>query len=130
MGEELHFRGYVETDDEDLCRLISDIFGRNWDDQVLEWKYRRNPAGKALSAVAEKDGKVIGQTGAIPARFFVDGNEIVGSQEVDGCLDKKHGKFDTLYRLILLRRKINKENGIGFAYLFSIDISSKIAQKA
>jgi hypothetical protein len=130
MGEELLFRRYVETDDRDLSRLVSEIFGKHWDERVLEWKYRKNPAGEALSAVAVKDGKVIGQTGAIPARFSVDGNEIIGSQEVDGCLDKKLGKFDTLYRLILLRRKINKENGIGFAYLFSLDISSKIAQKA
>jgi len=130
MGEELHFRRYVETDDRDLSRLVSEIFGKDWDERVLEWKYRKNPAGSALSAVAEKDGRVIGQTGAIPSRFFVDGDEIVASQEVDGCLDKKHGKFDTLYRLILLRRKINKENAIRFAYLFSLDISSKIAQKA
>jgi len=130
MGEELHCRGYVETDDQELSRLINEIFGKHWDDQVLEWKYRKNPAGRALSAVAEKGGRVIGQSGAIPARFFVDGEEIVGSQEVDGCLDKKHGRFDTLYRLIRLRRKINEENGVGFAYLFSLAISSKIVQKA
>jgi len=130
MREELHFRRYIEEDDQDLSRLISEIFGHDWDDQVFEWKYRKNPAGMALSAVAEKNGKVIGQIGAIPARFSVDGKELVGSQEVDGCLDKKHGKFDTLYYLIRLRRKINEEEGIGFSFLFSLEVSSKIALKA
>jgi hypothetical protein len=130
MGEDLQVRGYIESDDQDLSRLMDEVFGRNWDEGVFEWKYRRNPAGRALSAVAEREGKLIGQLGAIPVRFFVDGRELVGTQEVDGCLDKKHGKFDTFFHLVRLRRKMNDENEIGFSYFFSVDISSKIAQKA
>ena len=129
MKEGLHFRPYAAADDSDLSRLIREILGRDCDGRILEWKYRRNPAGDPLSVVAEKHGKVIGQIGAVPVRFFVRGNEHIGSQEVDGCLDKEQGKFDTLFHMIRLRRKINREKGIAFSYFFSVEISSQIAQK-
>jgi len=129
MKEDLHVRRYVETDDRDLSRLIREVFGENVDQQFLEWKYRKSPGGQALSVVAEKDGRVIGQVGAIPVRFCVDGKEFIGSQEIDGCLDKKEGKFDTLYHLVRLRHKVNEECGVAFSYFFSVPVSSKIAVK-
>jgi len=125
MKEGLHFRPYAAADDSDLSRLIREILGRDCDGRILEWKYRRNPAGDPLSVVAEKHGKVIGQIGAVPVRFSVRGNEHIGSQEVDGCLDKEQGKFDTLFHMIRLRRKINREKGIAFSYFFSVEISSQ-----
>ncbi len=130
MKDELHFRRYLKTDDQDLSKLMAEIFGEDLNDKFFAWKYRQNPAGEALSAIAEMDGEVIGQVGAIPIRFSVKGEECIGSQEVDGCLDKKKGKFDTIFHLIRLRQKINEEENIDFSYFFSVAISSKIALRS
>ena len=31
MGEDLRVRGYIESDDQDLSRLMGEVFGKNWD---------------------------------------------------------------------------------------------------
>ncbi len=130
MNDELIFRRYRKTDDQALSKLMADIFEEDRNIEFFAWKYRQNPAGEALSAIAEREGEVIGQVGAIPVRFSIDGKEYIGSQEVDGCLDKKKGKFDTIFHLIRLRQKINEEENVPFSYFFSLEISSKIALKS
>jgi len=130
MGEELTFRRYQKADIPQLSKLIKQIFGDERNTQYLTWKYDKNPAGKAVSAIAEKEGEVIGQVGAIPLRFYINGKEYLATQEVDGCLDKDKGKFDTIFHLIRLRQKINEEENIPFTYFFSIAISSKIALRS
>ena len=129
MKEELLFRRYVETDDRDLSKLVNKIFGANFDDQVLKWKCRKNPVGPPLSAVAEVNGRIVAHMGAIPVRFFVQGNEFVGSLDGDFLVDKNYRKFNTLYRLWQLRVKISLQERIAFCYGFPNLVMSKIAQR-
>ena len=47
------------------------------------WKFRgNNPAGDSLIFVAEKDGEVIGHFAAIPMRYWIYGEEIIGSHSI------------------------------------------------
>ncbi|RMF85860.1 MAG: GNAT family N-acetyltransferase [Nitrospinota bacterium] len=119
----------MESDDTTLSHLSHQILGVTRERSFWQWKYRQNPAGTALSAVAVHHGTVIGQIGAIPIRFLVEGSELRAAQEVDMLIDKGHRRFDVYYRLAELRNAIDKKEGIAFKYGFAIEATSQIAQK-
>jgi hypothetical protein len=128
MNGELHYRRYLDSDNPVISGLACDILGASLTYSHWKWKYQDNPAGKALSAVAVNKDKIVGQIGAIPVRFSVNGIEIVGSQEVDIAVQTAHRKPSTFYTLCTLRLKINEENNIGFCYGFTVDTTSKLSQ--
>jgi hypothetical protein len=41
---------------------------------LFEWQYHRNPAGEALVTVVEMGGEIVGELGALPTRFLLDGS--------------------------------------------------------
>jgi GNAT superfamily N-acetyltransferase len=49
----------------------------------LEWKFKHNPAGPGVAAVAEIDGRVVGINTFQAARFRVDGKDVVAHQSMD-----------------------------------------------
>ena len=123
------FRPSTATDDPGVSRLLEQIFGMKADGRFLAWKYRGSPAGEPLTVVADKGGEIIGQMAGIPTRLAIGGIEHVASQEVDVCMDQERGKFDTLFHMVRLRRQMNREQGMALSYLFSLAISSHIAQR-
>ena len=49
----------------------------------LEWKFRHNPAGAGMVAVARSDGDIIGVNAFMPSGFSVRGDSALGYQSMD-----------------------------------------------
>ena len=129
MTDQLHYRRYEKTDVPKLSRLVKKVLGTTRNQGYWEWKYHNNPAGPALSAVALKGERIVGHLGAIPVRFWVNGREVVGVQEVDLAIDKQDRASGLYIKLARMRHDINRKEGVAFKYSFSTEATSIIGQK-
>jgi hypothetical protein len=126
----MEFRTYSSADNDGLSKLIDKTFSVKRGRRYCQWKYNDNPAGTAISSVAHDQGKIIGQIGIIPIRFYANGREIIGVQEVDFLIEEEHRTLGVLYQLSKLRSRIYAQNNIAFCYGFTSPDTSVIAQKA
>jgi len=73
MTHTFQIRHYREGDEDQILNLRQRVFG-NLDPMRLRsstwrWQFRHNPAGKALCALAEDHGRIVGQYAVIPTVF-------------------------------------------------------------
>jgi len=126
----MEVRPYSRADNERLSKLIDKIFSVSRGSRYCQWKYAENPAGKAISSIAQYEGRIIGQIGIIPTRFCVGGSEIIGVQEVDFLIEEEHRTLSVLYQLSKLRDRIYEKENVPFSYGLATPDTSVIAQKA
>ena len=122
------FRICKESDLSQMSELGQEVFGVVRDRAYWEWKYLRNPAGKALSPLAIADDRVVGLLGSIPVRFSVAGKQVLVGQELDVAMLEQYRRFDALFEMIALQKKTFLQEGIDFLYGFSLDVSSDVGQ--
>ncbi|MEW4529448.1 MAG: GNAT family N-acetyltransferase [Maioricimonas sp. JB045] len=113
-----------------LTGIVSRIHGLTRSEDHLRWKYFDNPAGHAVSSVADVDGRVVGHLGAVTARYRIDGEVIRGCQEVDIFVDEDFRSARTFFRLYRERLNISERENVNFSYGFTIEKTSTIGRKA
>jgi hypothetical protein len=125
----MQFRRYSQSDNEALSRVMTKIFPAVGDQRYCQWKYSENPAGLAISSLAQHKERIIGQIGLIPIRLSANDNEIVAAQEVDVLIEEEHRGLYVLYSLSKLSSQTHKQEKISFCYGFSVPETSAIGTK-
>ncbi len=128
MTHTFQIRHYREGDEDQILNLRQRVFG-NLDPMRLRsstwrWQFRHNPAGKALCALAEDHGRIVGQYAVIPTRFSVLGKEALFALSCDTMIHpdyQKQGLFTTLAREVYQR--IESERRITTVWGFPNEIS-------
>jgi len=89
----LEIRKYREGDEEGFQRLDNLVEEHPWNRRNLanwEWKFRgKNPAGKPLMIYADNDSEIVGHFAAIPMKYWIDGESVIGSHSVAMMIDPK-----------------------------------------
>lgn len=128
-GRNLVFRKLEEKDYPQLSELHRRIFGVERENNFWEWKYSSNPGGIILSTVVLKEGRIVGEIGAVPVRFKVQDRIRIASQEVDILVDEEYKKGGTFLRLVKLRERLSLEGNLYFSYAFTVPKTLRIATK-
>ncbi len=69
-SKEYSLRRYKDGDEEEIVRLLNDIFGENLTLEGWIWKHKENPLSYLnLAILAEHKGRIIGQYAGLPVLF-------------------------------------------------------------
>jgi len=68
----------------ELAKLIAEMMPGIDADARVSWLYEANPSGRALTWIAEEDGKIAGCTSFFPFRLLLDGNIVEAALGGDG----------------------------------------------
>ena len=80
-------RLYREGDEAGILELFREVSGRTRSLAHWQWKYRDNPAGSILPALAEdEDGRIVGHYVTIPAWARMDGKPCQVIQVIDAMV--------------------------------------------
>ena len=128
MTHTFQIRKYREGDEKQILTLRERVFGDldpvRLRPSTWRWQFRDNPAGKALCALAEDHGRIVGQYVVIPTRFSVQGKETLFALSCDTMIHsdyQKQGLFTTLAREVYQR--IESERRITTVWGFPNEIS-------
>jgi len=85
--EEYVVRKYKEGDERGINDLFNEIFNENRSLEEWFWKFKKNPLAEInLIAVAESQGKIIGQYASLPTLFKYKDKVLKASVVVDNLL--------------------------------------------
>ncbi len=76
-------REATQADDLELAQLFRAVFGFDRGAQHAQWKFRANPAGSSVIAIAEADGRIVGQYALWPTPLRLGQSVIKGAQSLD-----------------------------------------------
>lgn len=82
-----------------LRELFLVVFGHDRGEEHHSWKFDANPAGPPVLAVAEDDGRLVGQYALWPVRLAVGSEVLLGAQSLDTMTHPDYrgqGMFTTL----------------------------------
>jgi len=128
MQDVYTFKRCERSNKSEISNVVNQVLETKTNSDYWEWKYFKNPAGQAFSILALINGKIVGQLGAIPARFSVRGREVIGAQEVDAAILEDHRRFDVFLKMIALEKQLYLDNNVDFIFGFSNDLTTEIGQ--
>lgn len=127
MNESFLIRKFELSDAVGASNLFRNVFGIDLGEKYWKWKYFNNPAGRHLTVIAEFNGEIIGQLGAIPVIFNINGKEMIAIQEIDNAIIEKHRNFILYLKLAnSLKNNLSAANA-KISYGISINETSEIA---
>ena len=89
----LEIRSYQPGDEAGFQKLDNLVEEHPWNRRNLanwEWKFRgKNPAGKPLMIYADNDSEIVGHFAAIPMKYWIDGESVIGSHSAAMMVDPK-----------------------------------------
>lgn len=107
MSHTWTMRDYREGDEEGILGLRQRVFGDldpvRLMPETWRWQFCENPAGEPLIALAEDQGRIVGQYAVIPTRFRVQGREVSLALSCDTMIDpayQRRGLFTALARRV------------------------------
>ncbi|MDQ1336986.1 MAG: family N-acetyltransferase [Thermodesulfobacteriota bacterium] len=105
MTHTWHIRDYRKGDEAQILALRQCVFGDldpvRLMPETWQWQFRDNPAGEPAWALAEEQGRIVGQYAVIPTRFVVQGQETCFALSCDTMIDpdyRRQGLFTALAR--------------------------------
>jgi hypothetical protein len=99
MNDLYTFREFEERDLPQITHLTETVLGEKRGNSYHEWKYMKNPAGKAFSVVALSGNELVGHLGLIPVKCSAMGKTLIFAQEVDVGLYENCRRFDVILRM-------------------------------
>ena len=88
MIEIRNFQAGDEAGFQKLGNLVEEHPWNHFNLENWKWKYRgKNPAGQPVSIYADNDSEIIGHFAAIPMKYWIDGESVVGSHSVAMMID-------------------------------------------
>jgi predicted N-acetyltransferase YhbS len=89
----LEIRKYQVGDEAGFQRLDNLVEEHPWNRRDLanwKWKFRgKNPAGEPLMIYAANDSEIVGHFAAIPMKYWIDGESVIGSHSAAMMVDPK-----------------------------------------
>lgn len=76
-------REATRADDHELAELFREVFGFDRGAEHAHWKFRCNPAGDPVIAIAEAEGRIVGQYALWPTPLRLDQAIVQGAQSLD-----------------------------------------------
>lgn len=113
---------------EQAAAVINRVLSADVDVQYLDWKYFRNPAGKAISIVIVFNGSLVGILAALPIRFFLGQRETLAVEEVDLAILEEHRRLDIYLQMVGAYTRKLIERNIAFTYGVTSVNASQINQ--
>jgi GNAT superfamily N-acetyltransferase len=128
MTDTWYIRDYREGDEAQILELRHRVFGDldpvRMSHQTWRWQFCDNPAGQAVCALAEGQGRIVGQYVVIPTRFRVQGKETLLALSCDTMIDadyRRRGLFTALAQDVY--RRIESERRMSAVWGFPNDAS-------
>ena len=87
----------------DWKELFGETFGVSLDEEYFLWKYSEHPLGFTASTIASTNGQLIGALGAVPRRFNVGGETLIGTHELDMMVRKGQRNMGVFFKLFKFR---------------------------
>ena len=116
MTNAYSFRNCEPVDCQELAKLVNRIFGTEINSDYMKWKHFSSSSGKSLSSIARCNGHVVGLLGAVPVTFTVNGEDILGAQEVDVAIENRHRSLRICAGLFNQEGEALRNNKIDFTY--------------
>ncbi len=125
MDMNVVIRTYCDRGDEAAAdELWRKVFGTPLGGQTLSWLFRAGPAGASPRVVAEVDGRIVAHAGAMPIRFKVEGEEVLGGYSVAAMTDPAMRGQRLYYRVgRALYEELEKQ---GFAFVAGFSNSNSL----
>lgn len=111
-------REYRDGDEESIRELYHLVFGEEISAQHWAWRYKQNPSGQPVIALAESSQGIVGQYALTPLRMKVEDKICLGSLSLHTMVHSDYrgqGMFTTLARKAY---ELAAERGIHFIYGF------------
>jgi hypothetical protein len=110
------FKRLERSDLPGVAALINGVIGPGADERYLGWKYLEGITRKTASTVVLVGTRVVGFLGGIPARFLVDGREVIGVEEADSAVVEEYRRIDLGLGVVGFSARSYAEDGIFFTY--------------
>jgi len=119
MGDNIIIQKYQEKDYEPYRKLFKEVFQRELEEKIFEWKYLKNPYGSAPLIYLAKDGEgnLLGARSLFPTELWVDGEAIPAVQAGDTMVRKESRGKGLFSRLT--RYSIDDVRALGFQVVFN-----------
>jgi hypothetical protein len=122
------YRLYQEGDEQELSRFHVAVFKVKRPPAYFKWKYLENPDRRHAMGLALKEGRIIGEIGAVATRLKVGSEELPAGHVVDIVIDEGYRKGGTFFRTERMARiEDQKVSRVEFA--FSIKTTYEIATR-
>jgi predicted N-acetyltransferase YhbS len=110
MSDHIHIRLYEPGDEEQIMALHSKVMNTPWSMDFWRWLYLDNPAGEAVTVVAEDRGRIVGHFAYFPFRMQWQGRPFMGSKSVQAMVDPDYqgrGLFTQITQRLLRQAQAN-----------------------
>ena len=109
-----------------VVELLNLVFSKsgNFTYEYLDWLYKKNPEGQAITYNAISEGKIVGHYAVIPVEYMLFGRAIKGCLSLNTAVNpeyKKKGLFTDL-----AKKTYNKAYKLGYEFIFAIANSNSI----
>lgn len=126
----VHLRLLEEHEGPAVVDLFRRAFGGSIDLKLFEWKYRRNPQGPSIEAVAEDSGRIVGFYGMQATTFLdPDGQPVPTYQETDLMVDPASRGQNLFARLGTFAYEEGARRGAPFTYGFPNSRSTPVGKR-
>ncbi|SHI09162.1 GNAT family N-acetyltransferase [Sporanaerobacter acetigenes] len=111
-------RPYRVGDEEQIVNLFNEVFKKDRKVNYWHWQFLESPYGQTAMALADEDGKIIGQCTLMPSKMQVGDREILGGQSIDAMVHKDFRRMGYYENLAFYSYDLGIEMGIKFRYGF------------
>jgi predicted N-acetyltransferase YhbS len=108
----------TSDDSEALRDLFTVVFGRDRGQEHPAWKFDRNPAGPPVLALAEHEGRVVGQYALWPVRLRVGKEVLLGAQSLDTMTHPDYRGQGMFPRLAVEAMRFAEQRGVEVLFGF------------
>ena len=109
-----------------LSDLFKRVFKKNFTPQFIEWFYKKNPDGKALTYNAAFKDKIIGHYALVPINLCIHGQKQKSAISVFTAVDREFRGMHLFSKLAKKTYQLAKDEGFKYIIGVSNDISTKL----
>ena len=111
-------RGYKSGDEGQIVKLFNEVFKNDRDVSYWRWEFLEGNYGQAVMALADEDGRIVGQCTLLPSKLQVGEKDLFGGQSIDTMVHKDFRRRGYFENLAFLSYDMGRDIGIKFRYGF------------
>lgn len=129
MKQDWYIQKYRNGDEDEIIRLLNNVYGTWNDKSYWNWKYLENPIiSENIIMIAKDEDKLVGHHGLITVKMKIGNDYILGSQAVDLAVDPSYRRKGIFKTLAVSAYKEAIKNKIFFTYAFPLAYKRKITE--
>lgn len=113
----------------EISSINETFYGVKRDASFWDWKYYRLPSGWHYMAVADMDGRIVGQIGCICLLVSVNNERITCGQTQDILILEEFRKGRTFLKIEKKAHEMGIEQGVFFDFGFTIELTRKLSTR-